>query len=279
MALDRTLPQFLLRANRRGTTHNIFLLFFFLCASVLVITKGNLLSLAGVYTISFLGVMTLFAVGNMLLKSRRAKLSRPVVAGWGTVIFAALATLAAILGNIAIDPRNLLYFCIYFAVTVVAVGIMFLRIQILNLVLHVASHIGRRVQSVSDRLRTRVKSKIDEINSLGIIYFTKGDDVANLNRALLYVRNNESVRILRVVHVYREQSEIPEDLEKDLELLDEVYPEIKIEFILRQGEFNPDMIESLSRELGVAKNYMFIGAPGETFPYGLRELGGVRLII
>jgi hypothetical protein len=223
--------------------------------------------------------MTLFAVGNMLLKMRRAKLLRPVVAGWGTVIVATIATVAGILGNIAIDPKNLLYFFIYFSFTVLAVGAMFLRIQILKLVLHVASHVGRRVQSVSDRLRRRVMGKIDEINSLGIIYFTKGDDVANLNRALLYVRNNESVRILRVVHVYREKSEIPEDLAADLELLDEVYPEIKIEFILKQGEFDPDMIESLSREFGVAKNYMFIGAPGEKFPYGLRELGGVRLII
>ncbi|MEZ4688448.1 MAG: hypothetical protein R3B47_21020 [Bacteroidia bacterium] len=48
----------------------------------MLITKGDVRLLAGVYTISFLSVMALFAVGNMLLKVRRNQLPRPEKATW-----------------------------------------------------------------------------------------------------------------------------------------------------------------------------------------------------
>lgn len=76
MTLDQCFPQFLLKSNRRGTYHRIILVFMSLCISILYLTGGRLLSLAGVYTISFLGVMTLFGIGNILLKINRRELKR-----------------------------------------------------------------------------------------------------------------------------------------------------------------------------------------------------------
>ena len=38
-------------------------------------------------------------------------------------------------------------------------------------------------------------------------------------------------------------------------------------------------IEALSKRLGVPKNYMFIGTPGDRFPHKIAELGGVRLVM
>ena len=88
MSLDRCLPQFLLRENPwRDTNHWIILLFYFLCCSILVMSGGRVETLAGVYTISFLGVMGLFALGNMLLKVQRARLPRSVRASWPAVVF------------------------------------------------------------------------------------------------------------------------------------------------------------------------------------------------
>lgn len=83
MTLDQCFPQFLLKATRRGSYPLIILGFMTLCISILYVTQGQLLSLAGVYTISFLGVMTAFAVGNILLKVNRRELKRTYVAGWG----------------------------------------------------------------------------------------------------------------------------------------------------------------------------------------------------
>ena len=88
MTLDRCLPQSLMKTNSRGTTHRILIAFFALCVSVHFITKGNILQLAGVYTISFLTVMALFAAGNILLKVKRARLPRPEQASWIAVLIA-----------------------------------------------------------------------------------------------------------------------------------------------------------------------------------------------
>jgi len=43
--------------------------------------------------------------------------------------------------------------------------------------------------------------------------------------------------------------------------------------------FGPELIERLSREWHIPKNYMFIGSPAGNFPHRVAELGGVRLII
>ena len=70
MTLDRVLPPFLLKKNKRGSSYRIAIVFFLLCVSILLITRGKLSALAGVYTIAFLSVMVLFGIGNVLLKVR-----------------------------------------------------------------------------------------------------------------------------------------------------------------------------------------------------------------
>src|SRR5579885_3578774 len=50
MAGDACLPPFIAKENKRGSYPYIILIFFALCSSILLITRGNLLSLAGVYT-------------------------------------------------------------------------------------------------------------------------------------------------------------------------------------------------------------------------------------
>jgi hypothetical protein len=52
-----------------------------------------------------------------------------------------------------------------------------------------------------------------------------------------------------------------------------------IDFVSIKGVFGPELIERLSRRLGVPKNYMFIGTPGDRFPHEIEALGGVRLIL
>jgi hypothetical protein len=195
------------------------------------------------------------------------------------VIVAGLLTLAGLTGNLYIDRKYLEYFLTYFIPTVVVVGLMFLRIHILKVFLVILRGLAERVGKFHELMSERILKKIDEINSLGIIFFTGGDSLATLNNAMLYVRQNELTKRVRVIHIYQDRDKIPDRLETDLKLLDEVYPEIRIELILRKGEFNPETIEKLSKEYGVEKNYMFIGAPGDKFPHNLEDLGGVRIIL
>jgi amino acid transporter len=293
MTLDRCLPQVLLRENKaRGTNHWIVLGFFVVCCAVLAVTSSweafstgegpihiRVDTLAGVYTISFLAVMSLFAIGNMLLKVKRKRLPRETKAGWVTVIVAFVAVLLGLAGNIIKDPEGVRIFGIFFAIFGVVVATMFLRIQLLKIILFVARAILEKAHAFNSWIAGGVRRNIETINSRVVIYFTRGDDSALLNRAALYVLENEQTNRLKVVHVYEDEGTIPKDLAKNLRTIDRLYPDLRIDFLAVKGHFGPELIELLSERLGVPKNYMFIGTPGDRFPHRIEALGGVRLIL
>jgi amino acid transporter len=275
MALDQCLPQLFLKKNWRGTCHRIIISFFLLCSSILIVTRGSLLSLAGVYTISFLGVMTLFGIGNILLKIRRKELKRTYRAGWMTILVAIAATSLGILGNVAIDYKNLLYFLQYFIPTAFLVVVMYLRIPILKTVLQMLNNLMARVLL----WRTTVIDHITDITNQRVILFTRGGNLARLYTAFNYIFRNEPSRSVVVLHLYnhQEQNEA-ESLNKSLEVLGEIFPKLKIELFVRKGKFNPGVVEAVSKEFRVPINNIFIGAPEEKHQFSIQDLGGVRVI-
>ena len=279
MTLDRCLPQFLLKTNRRGSSHRIIIAFFILAVSVLMVTKGELSALAGVYTISFLSVMALFGLGNILLKVRRGKLPRDTRASWPSLIVAIGAVLIGIAGHLVMNPEHFRVFLGYFIPTVIIVLIMLGRIGILRACLFLIGAASDAVAGMTSRVSQNIDTRIEEIRSQQIVFFTRGDNLANLNSAMLYVRRNEHTNRVKVVSVVRDESEIPERLRTDLEILDEAYPEIKIDFVVVKDTFSPELIQKLSRDWDIPVNFMFLGSPGDHFLYGLAEMGGVRVII
>lgn len=275
MSLDQCFPQFLLKANSRGTFHRIIIGFFLLCSSILLITGGNLLNLAGVYTISFLGVMTLFGLGNMLLKIRRSELKRTYRAGWMTVFVAIVATSLGILGNIIIDLNNFLYFLDYFIPAVLLVVLMYLRIPILKSVLMMANYLMTKLLL----WRSSIIDQISEITNKGVILFTRGGRLDLLHEAFTYIIRNESSRRLILVHLYNSPDNNEEKAIKEaLKSLNQIFPSLEVELVVREDRFGPKIIEKLSREFGVLKNNMFIGAPEEKHNFSVQDLGGVRII-
>jgi amino acid transporter len=280
MSLDRCLPEFLLRENRaRHTPHWIIISFFLLCCSILFITRGKVSTLAGVYTISFLGVMMLFAIGNRLLAIKRARLPRAIRASWLTAMLGMAAVGAGLVGNVLKSTQQAAIFLVYFSITVAVVGAMFLRVKILQALLYMGQAIQEKVRAANETVAFWTTRKIKEINAQSIIFFTRGDGPANLRRAIEYVLANESTHNLMVVHVYDDEKDIPPHLAEQLRTLDEIFPEIRIDFIAVKGRFGPDLIAKLSKRLDVPRNYMFIGCPGDRFPHQIADLGGVRLIV
>ncbi len=275
MSLDQCFPRFFLKMNRRGTRHRIIIAFFLLCSSILLFTGGNLLALAGVYTISFLGVMTLFGLGNILLKVRRKELKRTFRAGWLTVLVAISATSIGILGNIILDYRNFLFFLDYFIPTLLLVLVMYLRIPILKSVLNLANYIMTRILL----WRTVIIDHITAITDQQVVLFTRGGRLDRLHEAFDYIMKNESSRRVLLVHLYNSPEENEEELIKDgLKALEQISPALRIEFITRQAKFGPEIVDSLSREFGVLKNNMFVGAPEKKHDFSVQDLGGVRII-
>jgi amino acid transporter len=279
MTLDRILPQFFLKENKRKSNYIILITFFLLCVSVLLITNGQLGPLSGVYTISFLSVMAFFALGNFLLKSKRPQLPRPVYAGILTVTVALLSILLALYGNVKIHPDYLIVFLQYFLPSMLLVYVMLNRTAILNLGLAGVNSVAEHSPRFSRFARLLVRRKLRELHQQEFVFFTKGDNVANLNKVMAYVVENEFTNRLKIVTLLQEGETVAPGLEHDIHVLDRAYEQIEVEFVAIQGHFGPKLIEQLSTEWNIPKNFMFIGSPGDRFPYQISELGGVRLII
>lgn len=279
MTLDRVLPPFLLKKNKRGSSYRIPIVFFLLCVSILLITKGKLSALAGVYTIAFLLVMVLFGIGNILLKVRRQNLPRPERSSWISLIIAIGAVIIAIVGNTILNPAYFGVFLQYFIPTILLVTIMLNRTFLLKLILKIIKYFLSPIQSALTKSNDEILKIIDTINSQEFVYFTKDDDVATLNRVMLYIQNNEHTKKLKIVAAFKNEETATPQFLADLDVLDREYPNIKIEFIGIQAEFGPDLINELSEKWKIPVNFMFIGSPGNRFPYKIEQLGGVRLII
>jgi amino acid transporter len=284
MALDRILPQYFLKKNNRGSSYRIILIFLALTISVLLITQGDVKLLAGVYTISFLSVMALFGIGNILLKVKRNSLPRPEKAGWFSILFAISAVVVALAGNVIMKPKegtpsNFSVFLEYFIPSIVFILIMLNRTILLKFILKAIHYVFDPFRSLVLRTDKKILSVIDDINSQEFVYFTKDDDVETMNKVMLYIKKNEHTKKLKVVTATKNGNTITDQFRNDINVVDREYPMIKIDFIELDDHFGPELIKRLSKEWKIPINFMFIGSPGDHFPYRIEELGGVRLII
>ncbi|MGA9638635.1 APC family permease [Flavobacterium sp.] len=278
MTLDRILPNYFLKQNKRGSNYRIIISFLILCISVLLVTEGNIVALAGVYTFSFLAVMGLFGIGNLLLKFKRKKLPRPEKARGIAVVTAVLLVIAAFIGNVQLNVDSFYTFIKYLIPAIGFVGIMLNRSFLIKVLIEALEYFYKPLRKMvifSNRYLLKMNLKI---NSQEFVFFTKGDDVAIINKVMQYVQNNETTKKLKIVNINKDHEDNAL-LISDLKVLDRAYPEIDIEFIELEGVFGPEIIDILSNEWNIPKNFMFIGSPGDRFSYRVSELGGVRLIM
>jgi len=284
MTLDRIMPPYFLKKNKKGSSYRIIVMFFLLCVSVLLITKGNVKLLAGVYTISFLSVMALFAIGNILLKVKRKNLPRPEKASYFALFIAFSAVIIALTGNIVMPhdekiPSNVVVFLYYFIPAILFIAIMLNRTILLKLVLSAVDLIFDAIKRFVKRVDSSILKTLDSINEQEFVFFTKGDNIATLNHVMLYISNNEHTKKIKIVIVTNETDQKPKNFNQEIDFLNREYPEIEIELVELEGEFSPKLIQQLSERWDIPINFMFIGSPGDRFPYKIEELGGVRLII
>jgi amino acid transporter len=284
MTLDRILPPFFLKKNKKGSSYRIVIMFLLLSVSVLLITNGDVRLLAGVYTISFLSVMALFGIGNILLKIKRNSLPRPEKASWIAVIIAIIAVVIALIGNITMTPKpglpsNLQVFSYYFVPTILFIAVMLNRTILLKAVLKILDAFFDPIRKFSVVTDRKIKSILHKINQQEFVFFTKGDNIATLNKVMQYIERNEHTKKIKIVTVLEKGKTGPPNLAQEIDFLDREYPEIDIELVILEGVFTPKLIQELSEKWNIPVNFMFIGSPTEKFPFKVEELGGVRLII
>jgi len=198
---------------------------------------------------------------------------------WLGLFAAVSAVVAALIGNIIMNPSYLGVFLEYLVPSLLVVMFMLNRTVILKFVLRTIKCMFNPVDRLVQGANTKIKDVIKDINSQEFVFFTHQDDVETLNKVMLYITRNEHTQKLKVVTVLKEGEKVPGSLETDLEVLGREYPKIKIEYIKIKGEFGPGIIHKLSKDWGIPINFMFIGSPDDQFPFEISELGGVRLII
>lgn len=271
MSMDGALPGFLSKANGKGSYPRIIIAFFLLCSSILLVTGGDLLSLAGVYTISFLGVMSSFAIGNLILKKNRKDLKRTYRAPIVVVFVAFLATFLGIIGNIRINAENLTFFEIYFFPALVVVALVIYYDYVLRFILKITSHVNFIHRFIERRFN-------DVIEGRFVVFIRH---TGRLQSILDYINKNETGRHVTFVtcknkvheHTYKQLKHMLPDIQEA-----GFYKHLKIDVIQYPKEFSPRAIDKISKQLKIHKNRIFIGAIHHEHKFEYDDLGGVRII-
>jgi amino acid transporter len=223
MSYDRCLPMFLSHTNRWRQTNHFIIIGFFIVTSLLhFVVNGKLDSLAGVYSMSFLSVMSLFAVGNMILKYKRGSLRRTIYASWPHVIAGFVLVFIGLTGEIILNLPHIIYFLMYFGTTFLIVMLMFSRNRVLKLLLYFGG---------PERWKKMLNEQYHSIEDWPMLFFTKTDDPSVINKAILYVRHNELTNSLKICHVYENESDIPSSLESNVKFLDRQYPKMCLDLV------------------------------------------------
>lgn len=274
MASDNCLPLFLGAVNKKGAHPRITTLFLILCASILLITHGSLLSLAGVYTIAFLSVMTLFAIGNLILKESRPELKRTYTAPYIAVVIAFLATSFGVIGNIRIDEQNLVFFELYFFPTVAVVFAIIYRDRLARFLLRISRHFPA--------LHEYIQKYFEDMTLDRFAVFVHRPD--RLYKKLEYIHRNETGWRVTIVCCRDESGGDPKnvynEVEKTLPILQKagVFPHLITNVVYQDMPFGPVAITEASRKLHIPANRIFIGAIHDFHTFDYQELSGVRII-
>ena len=91
---------------------------------------------------------------------------------------------------------------------------------------------------------------------------------------MAYVVANEFTNHLKIVTLLN-----PADLLSDIGVLSQAYEQISVDVVVMTAHLGPELVNDLSKQWNIPKNFMFIGSTGDWAPYHISELGGVRLII
>ena len=195
-------------------------------------------------------------------------------------VFLAIAAVgAALVGNAWLNPAYVLVFLQYFIPTALVVLVMLYRTTLLGLTIYFIRQIEKPFSRFLPFHSYSLKRLISRIRSQEFVFFTRGDNIANINKVMQYIDENEHTRRIKIVNVIKE-GEVPDKkLIHEVDVMDRAYPNFVVDFVVLRGQFGPELIQELSEKWSIPKNFMFIGSPGDRFIYGLEELGGVRLVI
>ena len=122
---------------------------------------------------------------------------------------ALVAVLAAVYGNMRMHPEYLVVFIQYFVPSFLIVYLMLHRNALLRYAIVVLDSLMLGVRRLSVIGRRLLTTGLHRLSQQEFVYFTKGDDIAVLNKVMMYVEENEMTRRLKVVTVLKAGESLP----------------------------------------------------------------------
>eukprot|EP00928_Gymnodinium_smaydae_P029234 TRINITY_DN22079_c0_g1_i5.p1 TRINITY_DN22079_c0_g1~~TRINITY_DN22079_c0_g1_i5.p1 ORF type:complete len:303 (+),score=60.98 TRINITY_DN22079_c0_g1_i5:350-1258(+) len=190
---------------------------------------------------------------------------------------AAILVIVALTGSVFSNVDVLPVFLSYWFALVVLLSAYMYRLRYMKLcvkLLKVCRCCPRRLLTSVERMAKDIQ------RDASVIYFTKTANICRLNKAMLYIIQNEDTDHVRIVHVYENEDNVPRSLVLFCQMLDTIYPSVKIDLVFVRGKFGAKTIMHLSREWGVAPCMMFITCPTSSEAgRRLQDFRGVRVIM
>lgn len=246
------------------------------CALLYASAGGRLDVVSLMFGFVWLTVMSQFPLALLLLKYGRGRLKRTRRAPLFIIFFAMLIMCVSAAGNIATNPKTFGYFAAYF----IGITFLFAVAQNKSTVLRLLYWIYDQYPSLHkwykmDQWGDSLTNTIRRLKAQPVCVLVNTDEINQLFRMILYVRNNEETSCLKIVHFVSDKKNegFPPELEANRQILDESFPEITIDLIIVSGEFEPKSVIALSHSLGIPTSLMFMTCPGPDFSHSLLELG------
>lgn len=278
LSCDRILPRvFLATVPATGAPYVTVFSFIAFSALIYASTGANLIVVSQMFTMVWLAVMALFPISLILLRFSRPRLPRASQCSLFVVAGAIGVTVTIAAGNVAIDPIIAGWFSLYLIILLVLFYVSQNKVTMLRWIYWAYDQLPwlHRLQLTKgwgDGLIRRMRS----LRRREVCLLVKSDEINNLFNMILYVRHNEETSCLKIVHFHN--GDVPSEMEANAKILDEAFPEITVDLMLIEGQFDPKNVAALAHHLKIPRSLMFMSSPGPNFQYPVAELG-TRIIL
>lgn len=268
LVLDSCLPSELLSKNKNQP--RLMFGFFAVCVSILLLTRGDLLTLAGVYTISFLAVMTSFAIANLILRRNRPDLQRPYRASLVVVILAACATAAGLVGSMVMNTRSILFFLLYFLPVAALVLVVIHKKDAYRFAARLSWFYKPAHAFFEARYRNAAHDRL-------YVFLHLNTSVAYV---LDYVSRNESASHVTFIHCEEGNRVCTIELQRILAAIRQggFHPQLEFDALCLPEPFSDKTLDRFAKKHRIPKHKILMGSIRESHGFTYRSVGGVRII-
>ncbi|KDQ14961.1 hypothetical protein BOTBODRAFT_65898 [Botryobasidium botryosum FD-172 SS1] len=282
LAKDRVIPQTFLRTMPLTGSAYVSVLAFLALSLLVYASSGlNLAVISGMFSITFLFVMGLYAVSAILLKVNADRLPRQYRARMSTALLALAVTIIVLFGNVVRQPITIGLFAAYFFAILLTFFVFRTQVQLAQGLMWLSTHLSppavltNWIPWKATSYEKAVAGWIQKLRKNTICVWVKTHDIHVLLSALLYVKRNESTARVIFVHAYSAVEQIPAELDANSRILDEAFPDTTIDLVFLNGTFGPTLVNAASIKLAVDHSQMLMFCPGQDH---LSDYGGVRIM-